>query len=243
MIGTTRDGDVVILELQRPDRRNALNTELCLAVRRGVEEAERDGARVIVITGQGSSFCAGADLSGDAFPDSFGQILEEMLTAVESASVPVIAAINGPAVGAGTQLAIACDLRVLAPEGFFEIPSTRLGLAVSNWTIKRLASLAGGGVARTILLGGERVYPEQAFTSGLANKLGGPDVALQWARSITELAPLALRHLKLVFADDGAHQPATQKQLDASIAAWQSEDMREARRARAEKRKPTFKGV
>ncbi|CCQ17707.1 putative enoyl-CoA hydratase [Rhodococcus sp. AW25M09] len=242
MIGFSRDGDVVILELQRPDRRNALNTELCLAVRHGVERAERDGARVVVITGQGTSFCAGADLTGDAFPESFGQILEEMLVAIEHASIPVIAAVNGPAVGAGTQLAIACDLRVVAPDGFFEIPSTRLGIAVSNWTITRLAALAGGGVARTILLGGERVQPEQAFTCGLANKLGDRAVATQWAQSITELAPLALRHLKLVFNNDGIHEDPTPKQAAAFEAAWRSEDMREARRARAEKRKPKFVG-
>ncbi|MBY4380797.1 enoyl-CoA hydratase [Rhodococcus fascians] len=242
MIGLSRDGDVVTLELQRPERRNALNTELCLAVRHGVEQAERDGARVLVITGQGTTFCAGADLTGDAFPESFGQILEEMLIAVESVSIPVVAAINGPAVGAGTQLAIACDLRVVAPDAFFEIPSTRLGIAVSNWTIRRLAALAGGGVARTILLGGERVHAEQAFTCGLANKLGDVDAAMTWAQSITELAPLALRHLKLVFNDDEIHDDPTPEQAAAFHAAWNSEDMKEARRARAEKRKPKFVG-
>ncbi|MDV8075052.1 enoyl-CoA hydratase [Rhodococcus sp. IEGM 1370] len=242
MIGLSRDGDVVTLELQRPDRRNALNSELCLAVHRGVEQAERDGARVVVVTGQGTSFCAGADLTGDAFPEHFGRILEEMLTAIQRTSIPVVAAVNGPAVGAGTQLAVACDLRVVAPGSFFEIPSTRLGIAVSNWTIRRLASLAGGGVARTILLGGERVYTEQAFTCGLANKLGDLDVATQWAQSITELAPLALRHLKLVFNDDGAQDVPTPEQVAAFEAAWSSEDMKEARRARSEKRKPKFVG-
>ncbi len=242
MIGLSRDGDVVTIELQRPDRRNALNSELCLAVHRGVEQAEHDGARVVVITGQGTSFCAGADLTGDAFPEHFGQILEEMLFAVESASIPVVAAINGPAVGAGTQLAIACDLRVVAPGSFFEIPSTRLGIAVSNWTIRRLAALAGGGVARTILLGGERVHADQAYTCGLANRLGDVDVATEWAQSITELAPLALEHLKLVFNDDGAHDVPTPEQAAAFEAAWSSEDMREARRARTEKRAPKFVG-
>ncbi|MBY4226058.1 enoyl-CoA hydratase [Rhodococcus fascians] len=242
MIGHTRDGDVVILELQRPDKRNALSTDLCVALRREVEQADADGARVVVITGQGSSFCAGADLTGDAFPDAFGETLEGMLTAIERVSVPVVAAINGPAVGAGTQLAIACDLRVVSPEAFFEIPSTRLGIAVSNWTIKRLAALAGGGVARTILLGGERVHADQAYTCGLANKLGDRDVAVQWAHSITALAPLALRHLKLVFNDDGAHDDPTPAQRAAFEAAWSSADMKEARRARAEKRAPKFVG-
>ncbi|WP_037161602.1 enoyl-CoA hydratase [Rhodococcoides fascians] len=242
MIGQTRDGDVVTLELQRPERRNALNTQLCVALREGIDKAVADDARVIVVTGQGTSFCAGADLDGDDFAKEFPEALESLLRAVDGAPVPVIAAINGPAVGAGTQLAIASDLRVVADGAFFEIPSTRLGIAVNNWTIKRLASLAGGSVARTILMGGERLDADRAYTSGLANKRGDLAVAMEWASAITELAPLALKHLKLVFNDDGTHDEPTREQWDAFGAAWTSEDMKEARRARTEKRKPKFQG-
>ena len=238
MIEQTRDGDVVTLELQRPERRNALDTALCVALRDAIVSAVAADARVIVITGQGSSFCAGADLEGDQFPEEFPEALESMLRAIEAAPIPVVAAVNGPAVGAGTQLAIASDLRVVADGAFFEIPSTRLGIAVNNWTIKRLASLAGGSVARTILLGGERLDADRAYASGLANKRGDLAIAQQWASSITELAPLALRHLKLVFNRD---EP-TPEQWSAFGAAWTSEDMKEARRARNEKRKPKFTG-
>lgn len=242
MIGQTRDGDVVTLELQRPERRNALNTELCVALREGIENAVAADARVIVITGQGSSFCAGADLGGDDFPEEFPESLERLLRAVDGAPIPIVAAINGPAVGAGTQLAIASDLRVVADGAFFEIPSTRLGIAVNNWTIKRLASLAGGSVARTILMGGERLDADHAYASGLANKRGDLAVAQEWASAITELAPLALRHLKLVFNDDGTQDEPTTEQWVAFGAAWTSEDMKEARLARKEKRKPKFLG-
>ncbi|MCC8929250.1 enoyl-CoA hydratase [Rhodococcus sp. BGS-1C] len=242
MIEQTRDGDVVTLELQRPERRNALDTALCVALRDAIVSAVAADARVIVITGQGSSFCAGADLEGDQFPEEFPEALESMLRAIEAAPIPVVAAVNGPAVGAGTQLAIASDLRVVADGAFFEIPSTRLGIAVNNWTIKRLASLAGGSVARTILLGGERLDADRAYASGLANKRGDLAIAQQWASSITELAPLALRHLKLVFNDDGTRDEPTPEQWSAFGAAWTSEDMKEARRARNEKRKPKFTG-
>ncbi|WP_072805336.1 enoyl-CoA hydratase [Rhodococcoides yunnanense] len=242
MIGQTRDGDVVTLELRRPERRNALNTELCTALRRGIEEAIVADARVVVLTGQGSSFCAGADLSGDSFAEEFPEALELLLRAVDGAPIPVIAAVNGPAVGAGTQLAIASDLRVVADGAFFEIPSTRLGIAVNNWTIKRLATLAGGSVARTILMGGERLDADRAYASGLANKRGDLALAQEWAASITQLAPLALRHLKLVFNDDGTHDEPTATQWAAFGAAWTSEDMKEARRARNEKRAPKFQG-
>ncbi len=242
MIGQTRDGHVVILEIQRPERRNALDTGQCNALREAVEKAVDEDARVIVITGQGSSFCAGADLGGSSFADEFPEALQKLLMAVDKAPVPIIAAINGPAVGAGTQLSIACDLRVVADGAFFEIPSTRLGIAVNNWTIKRLSSLAGGSFARTILMGGERLDADRAYISGLANKRGDLAVALEWAVSITELAPLALKHLKLVFNDDGTHDEPTPEQAAAFGAAWTSEDAKEARLARNEKRQPKFLG-
>ncbi|MDQ1181388.1 MULTISPECIES: enoyl-CoA hydratase [unclassified Rhodococcus (in: high G+C Gram-positive bacteria)] len=241
-IGITRNGAVLTVELQRPERRNALNTALCTEVREAVEGAEADGTRVVVITGEGTSFCAGADLSGEAIADEFPEALLSMNRALQTVSVPVIAAVNGPAVGAGTQLAIAADLRVVDSGAFFAIPSTRLAIAVDNWTVKRLVSLAGGGPARTVLLGAEQLSAEQALACGLANKLGDLDVAHAWAEEIAQLAPLSLRHLKLVFNDDGTRDEANATQLDAFAAAWASNDAVEARIARKEKRRPVFQG-
>ncbi|CRK53663.1 putative enoyl-CoA hydratase echA6 [Rhodococcus sp. RD6.2] len=242
MIGTSRDGDVVTIELQREDRRNALNTELCVLLRDAVDEVVADGARVIVLTGQGRAFCAGADLSGDVYADGFTDTLLEMLHTIDSAPIPVIAAINGPAVGAGTQLAIASDLRVVTPDAFFAIPAVKLGISVDSWTVKRLSSLVGGGPARTVLLGAEQISAADAYTFGLANKIGDLAAAQEWAKRIAALAPLSLRHLKMVFNDDGTQDEAPQDQLDALHAAWSSEDMLEASRARHEKRTPTFRG-
>ena len=85
MIEQTRDGDVVTLELQRPERRNALDTALCVALRDAIVSAVAADARVIVITGQGSSFCAGADLEGDQFPEEFPEALEALATAARKA--------------------------------------------------------------------------------------------------------------------------------------------------------------
>ncbi|MGW0041692.1 enoyl-CoA hydratase [Rhodococcus sp. NPDC003348] len=242
MIGTSRDGDVVTLELQREERRNALNTELCVLLRDAVDEAVGDGARVIVLTGQGSAFCAGADLSGDVYADGFTDTLLEMLHTVDSAPIPVIAAINGPAVGAGTQLALASDLRVVAPDAFFAVPAVKLGISVDSWTVRRLVSLVGGGPARTVLLGAEQIGADDAYNFGLANKIGDLTVAQDWAKRISALAPLSLRHLKLVLNDDGTQDEPTPEQLEALHAAWSSEDMLEASRARQEKRTPTFRG-
>ncbi|RVW03053.1 enoyl-CoA hydratase [Rhodococcus xishaensis] len=242
MIGTSRDGHVVTLELQRQDRRNALNAELCIALREALEKAVADGARVVVLTGQGTAFCAGADLSGDVYAEGFTDHLLAMLHTIDAIPVPVIAAINGPAVGAGTQLALASDLRVVAPEASFGIPAAKLGIAVDKWTVHRLVSLIGGGPARTMLLGAEMLSAEEAFARGLANKIGDIGTAQKWARSIAELAPLSLRHLKLVFNDDGTREPQTEEQLAAMFAAWGSEDAQEARAARLENREPDFRG-
>ncbi|MFZ2176045.1 MAG: enoyl-CoA hydratase [Rhodococcus sp. (in: high G+C Gram-positive bacteria)] len=242
MIGTSRDGDVFTLELQRPDRRNALNSELCEQLREQVEGVVSEGARVIVLTGQGTTFCAGADLSGDVYAEGFTDTLLEMLHTIDSVPVPVIAAVNGPAIGAGTQLALAADLRVVAPEARFAVPAAKLGISVDRWTVHRLVALIGGGPARTILLGAEQIEAEEAYTRGLANKRGDLVAAQRWANTIAQLAPLSLQHLKMVLNDDGTQSPPPPEQLAALHAAWKSEDAREARVARQEKRPPVFRG-
>ena len=202
MIGISRDADVVTIELQREDRRNALNSDMVEALREAVQSASDDGARAIVLTGRGSVFCAGADLS-EVYSDNFKENLMEMLHTIDSVPVPVIAAVNGPALGAGTQLAIASDLRVVAPNAYFAIPAAKLGISVDRWTVQRLASVAGPGAARTILFGAEALGATDALTHGLANKLGSLDDARVWAKSISELAPLTLQYLKLAFNDNG----------------------------------------
>src|SRR3954452_21250505 len=111
MLGVTSDDGIVILELQREERRNALNVDLCRAIHHAVDEAVAAGARVVVITGRGTAFCSGADLGGVYGPE-FLEALYGMLHHLAEVPIPLIAAVNGPAIGAGTQLAIACDLRV-----------------------------------------------------------------------------------------------------------------------------------
>ncbi|QBS42829.1 enoyl-CoA hydratase [Nocardia sp. CS682] len=241
MLGVSRDGDVVTIELQREERRNALNLELITLLREAVIAAVADGARVIVVTGRGPIFCAGADLSG-VYSEEFLAGLMEMLHTVESVPVPVISAINGGALGAGVQLAIASDLRVIAPDAYIAIPAAKLGISVDRWTMRRLVSLIGGGPARTILIGAESVTAADAYTFGFANRLGTLADAQAWAKQIAELAPLSLRHMKLVLNDDGTREPETAQQRDALEAAWSSADAQEGRLARQEKRAAKFMG-
>ena len=206
MIGIERVGDVTTIELQRPERRNALNSELVDALREAVQTAAADDVRAVVITGQGTVFCAGADLSGDVFAADFPDKATALNMAVDAVPVPVIAAVNGPAIGAGVQLAMVCDLRVVAPQAYFQFPIARYGLALDNWSIRRLASLAGYGRARGMLLAAEKLDADTALMTGMANRIGTLDDAQQWAAEIAGLAPLSLRHSKRVLNDDGAYQ-------------------------------------
>src|SRR5438270_7434299 len=109
MIGVTRVEDVMTVELQRPARRNALNSQLVDELRESVENAGGAGIRAIVLTGQGTVFCAGADLSGDAFAADYPDRLIELHKAMDATPIPIIGAVNGPAIGAGLQLAMQCD--------------------------------------------------------------------------------------------------------------------------------------
>ena len=235
MISRHRDGDVAVIEIDRHERRNALDAAHCHALR---DSVQAEGARAIVITGAGSSFCSGADL-GAAYDAAFRDALYAMLGAVTDAPVPVLAAVNGPAIGAGAQLAIACDLRVAAQEATFAIPTARLGLAVNPWTIRRLALLAGTGTAQAVLIGGEALDAARALQCGLASRLGDRATALAWARELAQLAPLSLAYAKKVLnLQDGADGDL----IKAFEACWASHDAAEGQRARAEKRPPRFRG-
>jgi enoyl-CoA hydratase len=243
MIGIERVGDVTTIELQRPERRNALNSELVDALREAVQTAAADDVRAVVITGQGTVFCAGADLSGDVFAADFPDKATALNMAVDAVPVPVIAAINGPAIGAGVQLAMVCDLRVVAPQAYFQFPIARYGLALDNWSIRRLASLAGYGRARGMLLAAEKLDADTALMTGMANRIGTLDDAQQWAAEIAGLAPLSLRHSKRVLNDDGAYQEQVGVHKEWFEAAWGSGDVIEAQVARVEKRAPRFQGA
>jgi enoyl-CoA hydratase len=235
VIAVEQRGAATLVRLDREEKRNALDVEHCDALREAVVGAVAGGARVLVVTGAGSSFCAGADLDA-VYGEAFRSALYGALGALSEAAVPSIAAVNGPAIGAGTQLAIACDLRVAAPAAVFSVPTARLGIAVDPWTIRRLDELAGGGVARGLLLGCDEVDAGTAHACGLVNRLGGLDEALAWADAIAGLAPLTLGYSKRTLAGD--------EDADRLFeACWASDDAAEGRRARTEGRAPVFRGT
>lgn len=243
MIGVTQTEAVLTLELQRPERRNALNSQLVEELREAFQKASDGTVRAIVLTGQGTVFCAGADLSGDAFAADYPDRLIELHKTMDATLIPLIGAINGPAIGAGLQLAMRCDLRVVAPEAFFQFPTSKYGLALDNWSIRRLSSLVGHGRASAMLLTAEKLTADAALQTGMANRIGTLADAQAWAAEIAGLAPLAIQHAKRVLNDDGAMEDSSPEHKELFDKAWKSQDVIEAQVARIEKRPPKFQGA
>jgi enoyl-CoA hydratase len=231
-------GEIVI---DRPERRNALDIEHCRGLRAAIDEAVAEGARCLVIRGEGSAFCAGADLGG-VYGTEFRAALYELLGRMTSLALPIVAAVNGPAIGAGTQLAVAADLRVAAVGARFGVPTARLGLAVDPWTVRRLSLLAGGGPARALLIGCAELDAEAAHRLGLVDRLGDLDVARAWADEVAGLAPLTLAYNKVAL--ERLTEPAVlDPEVNAAFeACWDSQDFLEGRAASAGKRPPRFEG-
>jgi len=239
--GPDGHGGVWLLTVDRPQRRNALDLDHCVELHTAVDAALAGGARCLVFTGEGSAFCSGADLGG-VYGEAFRAALYGMLGAIASAPVPTIAAINGPAIGAGTQLAIAADLRIAGPTARFGVPTAKLGLAVDFWTVRRLSLLAGGGTARHLLLACDEIDLDRAEQVGLVQRRGDLDDALAWARTIAGLAPLTNAYNKLALERAFEADTPDDATLAAFEACWASEDFGGGRAAGAEKRPPRFTG-
>jgi enoyl-CoA hydratase/carnithine racemase len=249
-----REG-VAIVTLDRETRMNALSREMVLALGRvGRELALESGLRAVLLTGRGRrAFCAGADLK-ERIGMSDAQVLELLrlyrseLGWLGEFQVPVVAAINGAALGGGLELALACDLRVAHEGAVLGLPETSLGIIPGAGGTQRLPRLIGEAKAKELILLGQRLSAAEALTVGLVHRVvpaSEPllDAALAFMRPISEGAPLAqsaaLRALR------AAELPLEQG-LAVELAAYEtclgSEDRREALLAFQEKRPPRFRG-
>lgn len=236
------DGRVGLLTIDRPEKRNALDVESCGELEARLRQFAADGARVVVLTGAGGHFCSGADLSG-VENSVFQRALRTLLQALVEVPVPVMAAASGAVLGAGAQLAVACDLRVASADARFGVPAAKLGLMVDHWTVQRVARLCGFGPAQAMLLAAEEVSGERALELGLVHRLGSLDDALAWAGDIAErLAPLTMAGHKLALnrLEAAADDPDVEA---ARLRAWASEDLGEGMAAFRERRAPRFRGA
>lgn len=255
-----RTDAIAVAVIDRPERRNALNAELCEELLDRIDDAP--DLRALVIAGSGDkAFCAGADLgrraADSAEPgglqhgggDTFRPAFEALLDLIVDYPAPVIAAVNGAALGAGMQLAVACDLRVVASHAIFGIPAARLGVLLSAANVTRLATLVGQGAARDLLLTARSFDVDEAERVGLVQRRA--DDALQGARDLAEeiaqLAPLSIsghkRGLNLAAASGALGQATTQELRGLEAAAFASDDLHEGLSAFGEKRSPRFGGT
>ena len=233
-------GRLTVITLDRPERRNALNhdalDELDAAVERAVE-----ASRAVVVTGAGGHFCAGADLTeleDVGFPDRLAEVLGRLSTA----PVTTVAAISGSCMGLGMQLAVACDLRVVADDARFAVPVARLGLMVDHWTLERVTRFWGEGAARHMVLTGEVLTADDAWRLGFTQVRGDLDAALALAARAADLAPLTQAGSKLGFDTHGGDHAEVARYEAAFARAWSSDDLSEGRSAFRERRTPEFVG-
>jgi enoyl-CoA hydratase len=241
MIHLEQRGTVALVTIDRAARRNAVDHEALEGLVAAIGAATDAESRALVLTGAGGHFCAGADLTG-VEDTAFVAVLRQVLLGLRDAPFPTIAAVEGPALGAGSQLAVACDLRVAAPSARFGIPAARLGLAVDQWTVQRVALLAGHGPARAMLLAAEVLSGDDAVRLGLAQRSGGLGDALKWAEEIAALAPLTIAAHKLMLNRPEPVVGDDPEVEAAFVRAWRSADLQEGLAAFREKRAPSFRG-
>jgi 2-(1,2-epoxy-1,2-dihydrophenyl)acetyl-CoA isomerase len=244
---------VATITLARPDRLNALSAQTLEELRAAVEESGRSGARCLLLTGEGRGFSSGADLgSGGGLPADAGEALEKyynpLIEAIFALPIPVVAAVNGPAAGAGCSLALAADIVIAARSAYFLQAFVNIGLipdAGATWLLPRLA---GRARAMEMMMLGERVPAEQALEWGLISRVvedealeseavalatrlaQGPTVALGLIRK------LAREAADIPLSDALAAERAAQRE------AGETTDFRGAVMAFLQKQQPRFEG-
>lgn len=250
-----RDGQIVVLTLNRPEVMNSLNFPLLLALKEQVEEIHFDNeTRVVIITGTGDrAFCAGADLKERATMSEtevkkFIFTIRNLFTFIENMNKPVIAAVNGIALGGGTELALACDIRIASTKASMGLTETRLAIIPGAGGTQRLPRLIGRGKAKELIFTGRRVDAKEALEIGLVNKICEPEdligEAKKMAEMICETGPIAIQQAKYAI-NHGIETDINTGLAIESNAYWitiPTEDRLEGLRAFKEKRKPVYKG-
>jgi len=250
-----RRGNVAVITINRPEARNAINAAVSIGVGDALEEAARDaGVRAVVITGAGDkSFCAGADLKAIArreniyHPDhaewGFAGYVHHFI------DKPTIAAVNGTALGGGTEIAMASDLVVASDSASFGLPEVKRGLVAAAGGVFRIMSHLPRKVAMELLMTGEPITAADACAWGLINQVvegSVLDAALALAERITVNAPLSVQASKRIAygADDGViaeEELGWERTTREMRTLLKSEDAREGPLAFAEKRQPVWK--
>ncbi len=246
---------ILIVTLNRPRYMNALNLETLREGRKILTDIYFDPEiRVVIITGAGDkAFCAGADLKeretmSEAQVRYYIKTIKDTLMDIENLSKPVICAINGVALGGGTELALACDIRIASPNATLGLTEVTLGIIPAGGGTQRLPRIVGIAKAKELIFTGKRVSAQEALDIGLVNRIASQgklmDEALEMAGTIAKNAPFAVQQAK--FAINRGFEIDSYSGLALESKAYEvcipTKDRIEALKAFKEKRKPLFKG-
>jgi enoyl-CoA hydratase len=244
-----RDG-VLLITLNRPQARNAVNSALAHGVGAALDELDSDDAlKVGVLTGAGGSFCAGMDLKAFVAGES-PQVEGRGFAGIaqRSSRKPLIAAVEGYALAGGLEVALSCDVIVAASDARLGIPEAKRGLIAAAGALIRLPRRIPYHLAMEMALTGDPIGAERAHAVGLVGRLAEPggavDAALELAATIARNGPLAVDASKTIIrsAQDWTEEQAWQEQAELAGKVFVSEDAREGATAFAEKREPVWKG-
>lgn len=247
-------GAVAVLTINRPDKLNALNSQVHAEGVAALDELKKDDAvRVLVIAGAGEkSFIAGADISEFAgktpFEQRSGFNQRTLFNSLDSFPKPVIAMINGFALGGGCELALACDIRLASEKARFGQPEINLGIIPGGGGTQRLTRLVGEGKSMEMILSGEMIDAQTARDLGLVNHVYAPEEleakTFEMANKIAEKSPIALQMAKeaVKLASRSNLDEGLRREVDLFAVCFSTEDKEEGVAAFLEKRKPVFKG-
>ena len=252
LVESSRDGNVVLLRLNRPEARNALSPELMEELASKLERLDPDpDVRCIVIAGSDKVFAAGADIkamSERSFAEALRHPAASFWRRLAAIKTPMIAAVSGYALGGGCELALACDMIVAAEGATFGQPEINLGIIPGGGGTQRLARVLGKQRAMELVLTGERFDATAALELGLVNRVveggGWLDEAMALAATVAERPPIAARLAKqaVIAADETALSAGLENERRLYELAMATEDRVEGMTAFLEKREPKFEG-
>jgi len=253
-ISVSLEEGIAILKINRPKVLNALNRATLLEIQRALKELEKDPEiRVLIITGEGEkAFVAGADISEMAPMNpkealEFSKLGHETLSLIEEFPSPVIAAVNGYALGGGLELVLACDIILASENARLGLPEVTLGICPGFGGTQRLPRLIGKARAKELIFTGEMIDAKKAYEFGIVNKVVPQDKLLdeakEIARKIAKNGPLAVRAAKRLVEKglETSLRSGEAMEIEAWANLFATEDQKEGMKAFLEKRKPEFK--
>ena len=248
------DGHIATLTISRPDRLNALDGDVLSQLMTKIQEVRGNTAlRCLIVTGEGRAFVAGADISQMRGMDfdtaySYAQKGQATLAALETLTIPVIAAVNGFALGGGCELALACDFIYASENAKFGQPEVKLGVTPGFGGTQRLMRRVGIGVARELIYSGVVIDAAEALRIGLCNRvLPAAELlpkAMELATTIAQMGPLAVAASKqaMLFGESASLTEGNRNEAKAFAQCFRSNDQKEGMAAFLEKRAAAFQG-